>query len=96
MKNVFPIILCCGANGRAVVYGWVEKDPVPGKPVTLYDARMVLRWEGSGGLFGLAAKGPEGRSRITASVERVVETSWQEHVIVSPKAAQALDDWPAA
>ena len=91
-----PIILCCGSNGRAVIYGKVDSDPTPGQPVTLYDARMVLRWDGQcGGLLGLAAGGPKADTRITCAVGQVVETVWQEMIEVNTEAAVALDGWAA-
>ena len=96
MSERQPIILCCGANGRAVVYGYVDEEPVPGEPVRLHDARMILRWEGTGGLFGVSQKGPAPRSRITCAVPVVVETVWQEWLAVSPNAAKALDGWADA
>lgn len=95
MKNEKPIILCCGEHGRAVVYGYVEEDPVPGQPVELHRARMVIRWEGRGGLFGVAAEGLATGSRLTVAVARTVETKWQEWIEVSPQAAKVIDAWPA-
>ena len=95
-KKTIPIILCCGANGRAVIYGRVPRMPTPGKPVTLTDARMVLRWDAEcGGLLGLAAKGPRADTRITHAVPRIVETVWQEVVQCSPEAAREIEAWPA-
>ena len=92
-----PIILCCGANGRAVVYGRVEQTPVKGEPVVLHDARMVLSWSSEcGGLLGLAAGGPKGSTRITATVSEVGETVWQEYITVTERAADAIDKWGAA
>lgn len=91
-----PIILCAGANGRAVIYGYVDDEPVPGEPVALYDARMVLEWTGSSGLFGLSVHGPADGSRITAPVAKTVETVWQEWLTVSAAAAAILDGWAHA
>ena len=91
-----PILLCCGANGRAVVYGRVETDPVPGEPVVILGARMILYWSvETCGVFGLAARGPGNGCRITAAVERVVETVWQEALSVSAEASIAIDAWGA-
>ena len=92
-----PIILCCGANGRAVVYGRVETDPVLGQPVRLYGARMVLYWSTEcGGLFGLAARGPKTSSRLTAAIPALTETVWQESLDVSETAATEIERWPAS
>ena len=97
MIDRMPIILCCGENGRAVVYGYVTNDPVAGEPVRLSSARMVLYWDAKcGGLFGLAAAGPKGDTRITHAVPEVVETRWQEWIAVTPEAAVEMDEWPAA
>ncbi len=91
------IILCCGQNGRAIVIGDTKRRPVKGKPVTLTNARMCLRWSAEcGGLFGLAAKGPKGDTRITHSVAETVETVWQEWCAVSDVAVRELDKWPAS
>ncbi len=88
------IMLCCGENGRAVIVGDVEAEPVAGEPVDLRDARMVLRWDAAcGGLLGLAATGPRGDTRITHAVPRTVETRWQEWVEVTPAAAAEIDGW---
>ena len=89
-----PIILCAGANGRAVVFGWVDTEPVPGDAVTLHNARMVLRWSAEcGGLFGLAANGPRTTTRMTPPVISTTATVWQEVVAVSPAAAERLISW---
>lgn len=90
------IILCAGANGRAVIVGDVEDEPTPGEPVRLTDARMVLYWANEcEGLFGLAARGPRGATRITAAVPVTVETVWQEWCAVTAEAAAEVDRWPA-
>lgn len=90
------IILCCGANGRAVVIGTVDQDPVPGKAVHLRDARMVLYWDAEcGGLLGLAARGPRGKTRITHAVPVVCETVWQEWIALTAEAAEEVAAWPA-
>ena len=88
----FPVILCCGEHGRALVYGYVAAEPVPGKPVRLERARMVLQFP-SGGTFGLASDGPPSGSRVTHAVEVTTETKWQEWLQVSAKAAEAFDGW---
>lgn len=92
-KKKQPIILCAGPNGRALVYGYVEAEPVPGEPVSLTNARMVIYYP-SGGTFGLAADGPPDGSRVTHSVARTVETAWQEWIAVSEQAAGAFDALP--
>lgn len=88
------IILCCGKDGRAVIFGRVEAEPVPGDPVRVLDARMVLYWDRvCGGLLGLASGGPSGGTRITAPVTVLVETVWQEWLAVSDEAAEKLYSW---
>ena len=91
-SDAFPIILCCGEHGRALVYGYVTDEPVTGKPVRLERARMVLNFP-SGGTFGLASDGPPIDSRVTHAVEVTTETKWQEWLKVSAKAAEAFDGW---
>lgn len=86
------IILCAGENGRALIYGTVEKEPVPGKPVRLTDARMIIYYP-SGGAFGLASDGPPKDSRVTKAIPLTVETRWQEFMAVTDKASEAFDGW---
>ena len=92
--NMQPIILCGGANGRCLIFGYVESEPVAGEPVDLQDARMILYYP-SGGTFGLAADGPPEGSRLSATVTRTVETTWQEWLAVSPEAAAKLGSFDA-
>ncbi len=40
-----PIILCAGANGRAVVFGWVDTEPVPGDAVSPAAAERLISWK---------------------------------------------------
>jgi len=94
MAKKLNIILCAGANGRAVIVGTVARKPIVGEPVEVRDARMVLRWDSAcGGLLGLAANGPKADTRLTAPVPRVVETVWQEWVELTPDAKAAIDRW---
>ena len=93
-KNRKPIILCAGTNGCAVLFGYVDADPVPGEPVELHNARMILRWDAACcGLLGLAADGPKGDTRVTPTVKRTVETKWQEWVSVNRSAAKQIREW---
>lgn len=70
-----PYIVTCGTNGRCVVFGWSKTKPRSGKPCTLKRARMVLRWSAEcSGLFGLAADGPKGDTRLSPPVAET-ETS---------------------
>jgi len=90
------IILCCGRDGQVILIGTATKRPVPGEPVELRDARMVLYWSREcGGLLGLAARGPKTSTRITHAVPRVMETVWQEWVEMTPEAVEAMRSWPA-
>ena len=88
-------IICAGTHGRAVVYGEIEGDvlPRPGDSVEIKDARMILYWGGTSGLFGLASKGPEEGSRITTPVASV-SCSVCEALKVSALATEVLDGWP--
>jgi hypothetical protein len=89
-------IICCGEHGRAVIICDMDREPVPGKPVRMLDARMVLYWSAEcGGLLGLAARGPRTTTRITAPTPVSVEHVWQEFVVVSASAAEEIDKWPA-
>lgn len=91
-KDRQPIILCATEKGRAVIYGYVDELPEPGEPVTLYDARMVLRWKG-GGLFRLASEGPRDVDVITDEIPSTTETVWQEWVEASDDAALAWEEY---
>ena len=91
-EKQIPILLCAGANGRALVYGYVTEEPTPGEPVRLSKARMVIHYP-SGGTFGLASVGPPRGSRVTHVVDTVVETVWQEWLAVTEKAAGVFDGW---
>ena len=94
MTDRKPYIICGGSTGRAVVYGYCDSEPQTDQPTTIHRARMVLRWDGAcGGLFGLAAGGPKGDTRLTAPVDRVTDTVRQS-LTVTDEAAEALDGWP--
>jgi len=88
-----PYIVCCGTNGRCVIYGYSPVEPEHGKPCRLTDARMIVYWA-SGGLLGVAANGPTEGSRITAPVP-VTETSpVTEWIAVDDDAASKVEQWP--
>lgn len=96
-KKMNPYIVCCGASGRAVIYGYVEGEPEQGKPCRVHDAKMVIYWSAdTGGLLGLAAKGPAEGCKITAQVDETVTSPVTEWVAVKPAAAKAIDRWKAA
>ena len=91
-----PIILCAGENGRALVYGFVDSDPVPDKPVTLTDARMILYYPSAcGGIFGVAASGPKEGARVTHAVAETASTVWCQWISVSDESMMRFADWPA-
>lgn len=87
-------IVCCGTNGRAVLIGEAQADPIAGEPITLRNARMVLRWDAPcGGLLGLAANGPKGDTRITAAVDRHGDECVRQWVAVSEEARREIEKW---
>lgn len=87
-------LVCCGKNGRAVLIGESESEPVAGQPITLTNARMVIYWDAEcGGLLGLAANGPKGRTRITASVARHGDECVRQWVAVSEAARRVIESW---
>lgn len=90
-----PYIVCVGENGRAVLFGWCDSEPKPGENIRVHDAHMVLYWP-SGGLLGLASKGPTSGARITAAVEWVEPGPVKQVLAVSQAAAEALKSWPSA
>jgi len=93
-ENRTPIILCGGEHGRCVVFGWIDDKPVPGDPVTMYDARMVIYWpEACEGLFGLAANGPKTGLRLSPVVGSTTQTVWKQDLAVSEAAANGLSKW---
>ena len=90
------VIVCCGTNGRCVVFGKCKSEPRTGEPITLEGARMVLYWPSEcGGLFGLAAKGPVSGVRLTDSVERTATESVRQWISVPDDVAVMLTSWPA-
>lgn len=94
-KKRSPVIICTGTHGRAVVFGWIDGAiPQTGDRVVIYGARMILRWRGERGLFGVAAYGPEEGSAVTVSVEETT-CEVQQALAVTIKAAEVLDAWPA-
>lgn len=90
-----PVIVCTGANGRCVVYGRCDREPVSGETVVLTGARMILCWTGRSGLFGLAQRGPEPGSRLTCAVARTTCVV-QQVLSVSEEAARTIESWPDA
>lgn len=89
-------IVCCGTNGRAVIVGECESEPVCGEPITLRNARMVLYWPSScGGLFGLAARGPQEGLRLTESVSATATEAVRQWLAVPVEVAEQLRVWPA-
>jgi len=89
-----PWIVTCGASGRCVVFGWSADEPQVGVPHKLLQAKMILRWAGSGGLFGVAANGPDKGSCITAAAPSTTNTPVQV-LSVTAEAAVMMDEWPA-
>ena len=89
-------IVCVGNHGRAVVVGWSEDEPKVGVAVRLNNARMILYWSRDcGGLFGLAAGGPRGDTRITAAVP-YTECVPEQILRCSDDASAAMMSWPDA
>lgn len=87
-------LVCCGTNGRAVLVGESDVEPVAGQPITLTNARMVLYWDAAcGGLLGLAANGPKGSTRITAAVAKHGDECVRQWVAVSSVAREAIEQW---
>lgn len=90
------VIVCCGLNGRCVVFGECDSEPVTGQSITLHNARMVLYWSSAcGGLFGLASQGPEDGTRMTHTVARTAIGAVRQYLSVSDEAAEKLRAWPA-
>jgi hypothetical protein len=58
---------------------------------------MVLYWDAAcGGLFGLAAGGPKGATRLTAAVRDHGDEAVRQWFSVAPEAAKEIDAWEAA
>lgn len=89
-------IVCCGTNGRAVIVGACETEPVCGEPITIRNARMILYWPSKcGGLFGLASNGPKEGLRLTESVEATATEVVRQWLTVSDDVWKRLREWPA-
>jgi len=97
MSERKPYIVCCGTNGRAVIFGFSETEPVSGESIVLHDARMVLYWAAEcGGLFGLAVSGPKGVSRITQAIPVTETGTVQQWLAVTDVAADEIAKWAVA
>lgn len=89
-----PYIIFCGTNGRAVVFGYSDSEPVCGEPITLANARMVLYWpKECNGVFGLAANGPKSGLRLSPRVDMTATEVVRQFVTVTQSAAKELDAW---
>lgn len=88
-------LVFAGQTGRCVLYGDVERLPMPNEDVEVRNARMVLRVQRVG-FLGLAAVGPQPGTdtRIGHAVARTTCTARQA-AEVSDAAAAAIDAWPA-
>ena len=92
-SKMVPVIVTGGNPDTCVIFGWAEAQPEAGESVVLWDARMILFWEGQSGLFGVAVKGPGIGSRITSAVSRVSHGVAVRVLNCSPEAARVLDQW---
>ena len=89
-------IVCCGTNGRCVVFGECESEPVTSQAIELHNARMVLYWpKECSGLFGLAAKGAKNGLRLTEAVSKTATEAVRQWIAVSDDSAASLREWPA-
>lgn len=86
-------IVCCGTNGRCVIVGKSDTEPIQGQPARLEQARMILYWAGTGGLLGVAALGPADGSRLTEAVDVTVTSPVTEWIAVSADAALRIHSW---
>ena len=92
-EKLIPAIICTGETGRAVVFGYVSALPQPEQPVTIKDARMIIRWD-KNGLFGLACEGPKGDTRISGKVP-VTTCTAKQAIECTKNAALAIKKWEA-
>jgi hypothetical protein len=91
-SQVKAYLVCCGENGRAVIYGRAAEAPVVGQPFGLKGARMVLSWSSEcGGLFGLAANGPKTDTRITPAVSYHQDICAKQ--VIGVDCPEAFDQW---
>ena len=96
MTEEKPYLICCGHHGRAVLIGYSTTEPMAGQPITMSRVRMVLWWDSEcGGLLGLAADGPKGKTRITPAVERHGDERVRQWVAVSTTAMRRVEAWPS-
>ena len=86
-------IITTGTNGRCVLFGRADSRPVVGQPYTLTNARMIIRWTRQG-LLGLAANGPLGDDRISATVPVTSGGAVQQVIDVPQAAADAIAGAP--
>jgi hypothetical protein len=83
-------IVCCGANGRCVIVGDTDTEPIQGEPCRIENARMILYWSG-GGLLGMAANGPREGSKLTSEVPVTVTSPVTEWIAVTDIASEGID-----
>ena len=89
------IIVCCGPEkGKCVVYGDVDEVPRQGERCRVSNARLVIRFA-QRSLFGVAAVGPVGDTRISAAVPFTDTPVVQEVLGLTDEAIAAIDAWPA-
>ena len=89
-----PYILCCGANGRCVIYTRLANEPNLGESARCpQGARMILRWTNIG-LLGTAAVGPAAGSRLSYPTVGDHQTPpVQGWLPCSEDAARAMEEW---
>jgi phage-related protein len=84
---------------RGVFFGWrapgnvVLLHPADSKAITLTDAQMCVAWSGDvQGVLGLAATGPDRRSKVTRPVPELTVT---EVTAVVTATQEAVTAWQA-
>jgi hypothetical protein len=75
---------------RGVFFGYVKDESNKPASITLTGVRNVIRWADCGGLFGLAAKGPNSSCRIG---EKSPEITLYNLTSVTDVADEAVKAW---
>lgn len=92
MNSGKPVIVT--TEYRGVFFGYADPDTLSSDTITLRNMRNCIYWAATvGGVFGLAATGPDKSCRIGARVTEFQARKVTSVVVVDPPAVEA---WEAA
>lgn len=74
---------------RGVFFGYAE-NKTDGDKIRLEQARMCVRWQGTKGVVGLAAQGPNKNCRISPAIPAITVSDVTSVMECSQEAAAAM------